>query len=63
MCRSVTYYDTVKLNRYIQCVYTTFIYYNLNANSSEFVGCFETRFHPQFEAYFTVRMYSVENAT
>ncbi len=48
---------------YIKIARCYCIYYDPNTNSSQFGHCMATCFHPQFGTYFTVRRYSVENAS
>ncbi len=50
--------DYIKIAR-CYCIY----YYDRNTNRSQFGSCLATCFHPQLGAYFSVKRYSVENAT
>ncbi len=48
---------------YIKIARCYCIYYDPNTNRSQFGSCLATCFHPQFGAYFSVKRYSVENAS
>ncbi len=48
---------------YIKIARCYCIYYDPNTNRSQFGSSLATCFHPQFGAYFSVKRYSVENAS